>query len=112
MRPQIQLAHQMRDTFGARPPPHAGDPRPHRPFIDQLRPLGGTLPTTIRNFALDPRDHTVVIGSADGSSFRLTRVSTDGKISCAACHNPSLGYMAFTARAAAFAVDELTRGNL
>jgi choline dehydrogenase-like flavoprotein len=38
---------------------------------------------------------------------------TDG--SCmvsSACQNPSLTYMALTARAAAFAVDELKRGNL
>jgi len=28
------------------------------------------------------------------------------------CQNPSLTYMALTARAAAFAVDELKRGNL
>jgi hypothetical protein len=30
----------------------------------------------------------------------------------AACQNPSLTYMAITARAAAHAVDELKRGNL
>jgi choline dehydrogenase-like flavoprotein len=38
---------------------------------------------------------------------------TDGSfMTSAACHNPSLGYMAFTARASAFAVDELKKGNL
>ena len=38
---------------------------------------------------------------------------TDGSfMTSSACHNPSLGYMAFTARASAFAVDELKRGNL
>lgn len=38
---------------------------------------------------------------------------TDGSfMTSAACHNPSLGYMAFTARASAFAVEELMRGNL
>ncbi len=38
---------------------------------------------------------------------------TDGSfMTSSACHNPSLGYMAFTARAAAFAVEELKRGNL
>ncbi|HEX8031743.1 MAG TPA: GMC family oxidoreductase, partial [Vicinamibacterales bacterium] len=38
---------------------------------------------------------------------------TDGSFMVSsACHNPSLGYMAFTARASAFAVDELKRGNL
>ena len=38
---------------------------------------------------------------------------TDGSfMTSAACHNPSLGYMAFTARASAFAVEELKRGNL
>jgi choline dehydrogenase-like flavoprotein len=38
---------------------------------------------------------------------------TDGSfMTSSACHNPSLGYMAFTARASAFAVDALQRGNL
>lgn len=38
---------------------------------------------------------------------------TDGSfMTSSACHNPSLGYMAFTARASAYAVDELKRGNL
>jgi len=38
---------------------------------------------------------------------------TDGAcMTSAACVNPSLTYMALTARAAAFAVDELKRGNL
>ena len=38
---------------------------------------------------------------------------TDGScMASAGCQNPSLTYMALTARAAAFAVDELKRGNL
>jgi choline dehydrogenase-like flavoprotein len=38
---------------------------------------------------------------------------TDGAcMASSACQNPSLTYMALTARAAAFAVDELKRGNL
>jgi len=38
---------------------------------------------------------------------------TDGScMTSAACQNPSLTYMALTARAASFAVDELKRGNL
>jgi choline dehydrogenase-like flavoprotein len=38
---------------------------------------------------------------------------TDGAcMTSAACQNPSLTYMALTARAASFAVDELKRGNL
>ena len=38
---------------------------------------------------------------------------TDGScMTSAACQNPSLTYMALTARASAFAVDELKRGNL
>ena len=38
---------------------------------------------------------------------------TDGAfMTSAACHNPSLGYMAFTARAADHAVSELKKGNL
>jgi choline dehydrogenase-like flavoprotein len=38
---------------------------------------------------------------------------TDGScMTSAACVNPSLTYMAMTARAAAFAVDELKQGNL
>lgn len=38
---------------------------------------------------------------------------TDGScMTSAGCQNPSLTYMALTARAAAFAVDELKRGNL
>jgi len=38
---------------------------------------------------------------------------TDGSfMTSAACHNPSLGYMAFTARAADHAVSELKKQNL
>ena len=38
---------------------------------------------------------------------------TDGSgMTSSACQNPSLTYMALTARAAAFAVEELKRGNL
>lgn len=38
---------------------------------------------------------------------------TDGAfMTSAACHNPSLGYMAFTARAADYAVKELKKGNI
>jgi choline dehydrogenase-like flavoprotein len=38
---------------------------------------------------------------------------TDGScMTSAACVNPSLTYMALTARASAFAVEELKRGNL
>jgi len=38
---------------------------------------------------------------------------TDGSfMTSAACHNPSLGYMAFTARAADYAVSELKKMNL
>jgi choline dehydrogenase-like flavoprotein len=38
---------------------------------------------------------------------------TDGScMTSAACQNPSLTYMALTARASAFAVEELKRGNL
>lgn len=38
---------------------------------------------------------------------------TDGSfMTSAACHNPSLGYMAFTARAANYAVDQLKKGNI
>ena len=38
---------------------------------------------------------------------------TDGAcMTSSGCQNPSLAYMALTARAAAFAVDELKRGNL
>jgi choline dehydrogenase-like flavoprotein len=38
---------------------------------------------------------------------------TDGSfMTSAACHNPSLGYMAFTARAADHAVSELKKNNL
>ena len=38
---------------------------------------------------------------------------TDGSFMVsAACHNPSLGYMAFTARAADHAVSELKKGNI
>jgi len=38
---------------------------------------------------------------------------TDGAfMASAACHNPSLGYMAFTARAADHAVQELKKGNI
>ena len=38
---------------------------------------------------------------------------TDGAcMASSACQNPSLTYMALTARAAAFAVDELKKGNI
>ncbi len=38
---------------------------------------------------------------------------TDGSfMTSAACHNPSLGYMAFSARAANYAADEINKGNL
>ena len=38
---------------------------------------------------------------------------TDGSfMTSAACHNPSLGYMAFTARAADHAVNELKKNNI
>lgn len=38
---------------------------------------------------------------------------TDGSfMTSAACHNPSLGYMAFTARAVDYAVSELKKNNL
>lgn len=38
---------------------------------------------------------------------------TDGSfMTSSACHNPSLGYMAFSARAANYAVDQLEKGNL
>lgn len=38
---------------------------------------------------------------------------TDGSfMTSAACHNPSLGYMAFTARAANYAVEQLKKGNI
>jgi len=38
---------------------------------------------------------------------------TDGSfMTSAACHNPSLGYMAFTARAANHAIEELKKGNI
>jgi choline dehydrogenase-like flavoprotein len=38
---------------------------------------------------------------------------TDGSFMVSsACHNPSLGYMAFTARASAYAVEQLKRGDL
>jgi choline dehydrogenase-like flavoprotein len=38
---------------------------------------------------------------------------TDGSfMTSAACHNPSLGYMAFTARAVGYAVDELKKNNI
>ena len=38
---------------------------------------------------------------------------TDGAcMTSAACHNPSLGYMAFTARAVDYAVNELKKNNL
>ena len=38
---------------------------------------------------------------------------TDGSfMTSSACHNPSLGYMAFTARAVDYAVSELKKNNL
>ncbi len=60
------------------------------------------------------RDPKTSVLNAHNQVWDCTNVFvTDG--SCmvsAACQNPSLTYMALTARAAAFAVDELKRGNL
>jgi len=60
------------------------------------------------------RDPKTSVLNAHNQVWDCTNVFvTDGScMASAACQNPSLTYMALTARAAAFAVDELKRGNL
>jgi glucoside 3-dehydrogenase (cytochrome c) catalytic subunit len=60
------------------------------------------------------RDPKTSVLNANNQVWDCTNVFvTDGAcMTSAACQNPSLTYMALTARAAAFAVDELKRGNL
>jgi choline dehydrogenase-like flavoprotein len=60
------------------------------------------------------RDPRTSVLNAHNQVWDCTNVFvTDGScMASAACQNPSLTYMALTARAAAFAVDELKRGNL
>ncbi len=59
----------------------------------------------------DPK--TSVLNSNNQVWDALNVFVTDGAfMTSASCVNPSLSYMAFTARAAAFAVDELKKGNL
>jgi len=60
------------------------------------------------------RDPKTSVLNAHNQVWDCTNVFvTDGScMTSAACQNPSLTYMALTARAAAFAVDELKRGNL
>jgi DNA-binding beta-propeller fold protein YncE len=45
----------------------------------QLRALGGKLPPDVISMSVDPRDQTAVISASEGSSFRVLRVTTDGK---------------------------------
>jgi choline dehydrogenase-like flavoprotein len=60
------------------------------------------------------RDQKTSVLNANNQVWDCTNVFvTDGScMTSAACQNPSLTYMALTARAASFAVDELKRGNL
>jgi choline dehydrogenase-like flavoprotein len=60
------------------------------------------------------RDPKTSVLNSNNQVWDCTNVFvTDGScMTSAACQNPSLTYMALTARAAAFAVDELKRGNL
>src|SRR3954467_6962188 len=60
------------------------------------------------------RDPKTSVLNAHNQVWDCTNVFvTDGAcMTSAACQNPSLTYMALTARAAAYAVDELKRGNL
>jgi choline dehydrogenase-like flavoprotein len=56
---------------------------------------------------------TSVLNSHNQAWDAMNVFVTDGScMTSASCVNPSLTYMALTARAAAFAVDELKRGNL
>ena len=45
----------------------------------ELRPLGHAIGPGILSLAVDPRDRSAVIGVRDGSSFRVLRITTDGK---------------------------------
>ena len=60
------------------------------------------------------RDPKTSVLNAHNQVWDCTNVFvTDGScMASSGCQNPSLTYMALTARAAAFAVDELKRGNL
>ena len=77
----------------------------HDRFLDELT-------ATLRRFyGDDPK--TSVLNSHNQVWDAPNVFVTDGScMTSAACQNPSLTYMALTARAAAFAVDELKRGNL
>ena len=44
-----------------------------------LSALGRSLPANLFSLAVDPRDQSVVVGTRDGSAYRVLRVSTDGK---------------------------------
>jgi hypothetical protein len=44
-----------------------------------LRPLAAALPPDIVSHAVDPRDRSVVLVAREGTSFRVLRVTTDGK---------------------------------
>ena len=45
----------------------------------ELRALGGVLPGRLFSLAVDRRDRSVIVGARDGSTFRVLRVTTDGK---------------------------------
>jgi hypothetical protein len=45
----------------------------------ELRPLGGTVPSDVVSMSVDPTDRSAVITAREGSSYRVMRVTTDGK---------------------------------
>jgi hypothetical protein len=45
----------------------------------ELRPLAAALPPDIVSHAVDPRDRSVVLVAREGTSFRVMRLTTDGK---------------------------------
>jgi choline dehydrogenase-like flavoprotein len=59
----------------------------------------------------DPRT-SVLNGNNQVWDARNVFVTDGACMASSACQNPSITYMALTARACAFAVDEMRRGNL
>jgi len=45
----------------------------------QLRAIGGTIPKDIVSMTVDPTDRSAVVSVREGSSYRVLRVTTDGK---------------------------------
>jgi choline dehydrogenase-like flavoprotein len=81
------------------------------PYVNEYRPGEGIHEMGTARMGRDPG--TSVLNAHNQLHDVPNVFVTDGAcMTSAACQNPSLTYMALTARAARFAVDELKRGNL